>query len=286
MKHGFLLIDKPVGVTSHDVVAQVRRVLSERKIGHLGTLDPAASGLLVLAVGAKALRVVEFFHDLSKEYVAAVRFGAVSTTYDCEGILEDVVPKPGWAVPDAVQIANLLRAHFIGEIEQVPPAYSAVHVGGERAYDRARRGQPVALQPRTVQITECTILSYEYPALSLGVSCSSGTYIRSLAHDLGQKLRCGAYLQALRRTKVGEWSVDFAVPPDAAGWSFVVPLKEAMATFDSVELTPEEAEHVRHGRNIRREVKPDTFGWFNGAPLAVLVPARDGTRMAHARKVL
>jgi tRNA pseudouridine55 synthase len=130
------------------------------------------------------------------------------------------------------------------------------------------------------------MLSYKYPTLSLDIACSSGTYIRSLAHDLGQKLRCGAYLEALRRTKVGEWAVDFAVPPDAVGWSFVVPLKEAMATFDSVELTEEEAVNVRHGRNIQREVKPDTFGWFDGAPLAVLVPAKDGTRMAHARKVL
>lgn len=286
VKHGFLLIDKPTGVTSHDIVAQMRRVLSEKKIGHLGTLDPAASGLLVLAVGAKALKVVEFFKDLSKEYIATVRFGAVSTTYDREGVIEEIASKPGWVVPDAVQVTNSIRSHFTGEIEQVPPIYSAVHVGGERAYKRARQGKEVSIPARTVQIDECNILSYDYPTLSLNVVCSSGTYIRSLAHDLGCKLRCGGYLEALRRTKVGEWSVEFAVPPDAAGWSFVAPLKESMEAFPSIELTEQEAEDVRHGRNIKRQVKPDTFGWFDGIPLAVLIPAKDGTCMAHARKVL
>ncbi len=285
VKHGFLLIDKPAGPTSHDIVAQVRRVLPERKVGHLGTLDPAASGLLVLAVGAKALKVVEFFGDLSKEYVAHIRFGAVSSTYDAEGVIEEVTPKPGWQMPDLEQLQLLLRSHFMGSVEQVPPAHSAVHVDGDRAYVLARQGKEVSIPSRTVNISECEIIEYKYPDLTLRVACSSGTYIRSLANDLGQRLRCGAYLAGLRRTKVGEWSCDFAVPPDAASWSFVVPLKEVLTEFEGIELTEAEAEDVRHGRNIKRQVKPDTIAWFQELPLAVLVPAKDGTQKAHARKV-
>lgn len=286
MKHGFLLIDKPVGPTSHDIVNMVRRTLNERKIGHLGTLDPAASGLMVLAVGAKALKVVEFFGDLPKEYVAEVTFGAVSSTYDGEGVIETLEPKPGWTVPDFTTVNNVLQDHFVGAIAQMPPAHSAVHVHGERAYKKARRGEKVDMAAREVCVTQCSILDLAFPTLSLQVACSSGTYIRSLAHDLGERLRCGGYLSGLRRTKVGEWSLDFAVPPDSVGWSHVMPLMEVMDAFGGINLTAEEAEDVRHGRNISHEVKPDTIAWFEDLPIAVLTPAKDGTKMAHARKVL
>ncbi len=286
VKHGFLLIDKPVRSTSHDVVAQVRRTLGERNIGHLGTLDPAASGLLVLAVGGKALKLVEFFGDLSKEYVATIRFGARSSTYDREGAIEEVRPKPGWVTPDDSQLQMTIQRHFLGAVQQVPPAHSAVHIDGKRAYELARQGKQVALQPRAVTIEACEVLRYAYPNLALRIACGSGTYIRSLAHDLGERLRCGGYLADLRRTKVGEWSVDFAVKPSAVGWSFVIPLKEVLTEFHGIELTAEEVEDVRHGRDIRRQVKPDTIGWHEDLPVAVLVPARDGTGRAHARKVL
>ena len=286
MKHGFLLIDKPVGPTSHDVVQDVRRILSERKVGHLGTLDPAASGLMILAVGAKALKVVEFFQDLSKEYIAEIQFGAVSSTYDREGVIEKLEPKPGWTVPDQVVIQNIIQDHFVGTISQVPPMHSAVHVGGERAYRKARQGRHVDMPTREVRITECSIVKYDYPMLTLNVACSSGTYIRSLAHDLGQRLRCGGYLSGLRRTKVGEWSVDFAVPPEAAGWSVVAPLKEVMQKFPYIDLTNKEADDVQHGRNIPHQIKDGTIAWFEDLPIAILTPAKDGTQMAHARKVL
>lgn len=286
MKHGFLLIDKPEDMTSHDVVAIVRRELGEKKVGHLGTLDPAATGLLVLAVGAKALKTIEFFSGLSKEYIADVRLDAVSTTYDREGIIEELEPKAGWTEPKPEDVQRLLDDHFLGTIDQVPPAHSAVHVNGQRAYEGARRGEVVDMPVRQVRIDDCKVLSYEHPQIRLHVACGSGTYIRSLAHDLGQRLHTGGYLSALRRTKVGEWIVDFAVSPDCVTWADIIPLKEVMATLPSIELNAEEAEHVRHGRKIERQIKPDVIGWYEDKPLAVLIPAKDGSKMARARKVL
>ena len=174
MRHGFLLIDKPIGPSSHDAVAQVRAVLKEQKIGHLGTLDPAAEGLLVLAVGAKALKVVELFSDLPKEYRAHIHFGATSTTYDREGVIERWSPVAGWHAPDEITIRSIIGSRFLGKIQQVPPAHSAVKIGGERAYRKARQGRGVNIPPREVEITECIIERYAYPHLHLKVACGSG----------------------------------------------------------------------------------------------------------------
>lgn len=286
MRHGFLLIEKPAGPTSHDVVAIVRERLKESKVGHLGTLDPAAEGLLVLAVGAKALKVVSLFADLSKEYRAQVRFGATSTTYDREGVIERRAPAAGWLPPDELAVRSAISSRFLGRIQQIPPAHSAVKVGGERAYRKARQGIGVNIPPREVEITECVIEKYDYPHLLLRIACGSGTYIRSLAHDLGQVLRCGGYLAGLKRTRVGEWSVSDAVPPAHACWGHVIPLKEILASRPRTELTDVQAEDARHGRSMAIEVAPDTIGWHGGLPVAVLIPCRDGTRQSRARKVL
>ena len=283
MRHGFLLIDKPLGFTSHDAVAVARRTLPERSIGHLGTLDPAATGLLVLAVGKKALKVVQLFMDLTKEYEASVKFGQISTTYDREGHLQQYDIGMGWAAPEQGELQRIIRERFVGKISQVPPSYSAISIGGERAYRKARQGRAVDLPAREVHIEKCEVLSYAYPDLRLRVECGSGTYIRSLAHDLGQVLRCGAYLSGLRRTKVGEWSVTDAKAPDAIKWSDVIPLKDVLKHFPRRELTESDMEELRFGRNIEAEVEPDTIGWFDELPVAILVPAADGT--AHARKV-
>ena len=283
MRHGFLLVDKPRGPTSHDVVAAVRRVLSERKIGHLGTLDPAASGLLVLAVGAKALRVVEFFMGLPKEYEAEVTFGAVSTTYDADGTIERIEPKPGWGVPSEEDVRRVIRDRFLGRIAQVPPAYSAVKVGGERAYRKMRQGKSVQLPERSVQITVCDILTYVYPVLKLRVACGAGTYIRSLAHDLGTELRCGGDLSALRRTRVGEWAVAGALAPERVTWTDVTPLKEIMKPFPRLDLNDREALAVKQGRDIDGVLLSEVIGWYEGLPVAILEPVMGGV---HARKVL
>jgi tRNA pseudouridine55 synthase len=284
MRHGFLLVDKPAGHTSHDIVAQARRVLSERHIGHLGTLDPAATGLLVLAVGSKALKVVELFSGLSKEYDADVLFGVVSTTYDADGVIEKISPPLGWEIPEQAVVQRTIASRFVGRIQQVPPAHSAVHVGGERAYHKARQGRGVNIPPREVEITKCTILSYTYPRLSLHVACGSGTYIRSLAHDLGQLLHCGAYLAGLRRTKVGEWSVEDATKPVNAAWAKVLPLKDVLLFLPKRDLMPDEFKNLQFGRDILGEVEKNTVGWCEGLPVAILEPKEPG--MIHARKVL
>ena len=286
MRHGFLLIHKPAGPTSHDVVQQVRKKLGESKVGHLGTLDPAATGLLVIAIGAKALKVIEYFNDLTKEYVAGVKFGAVSTTYDREGIIEAVETKPGWIEPDEIAVRRVIEDRFLGSIEQVPPIYSAVHVNGQRAHEAARLGKKIELQKRGVQVSACDIMRYAYPDLTIRVACSSGTYIRSLAHDLGTALRCGAYLSSLERTKVGEWDLKNSVSHDAAAWTDVIPLKDILKDFHGIELTDKEAEDIRFGRFIDKEVKPGTIGWHGGLPVVVLTPAKDGSRRAQPKKVL
>lgn len=285
MRHGFLFVDKPVGPTSHDVVQGVRRTLQESSIGHLGTLDPLASGLLVLAVGAKALKVVELFGGLPKEYVAHIAFGAVSNTYDADGIIEVQPPKPGFAPPEQATLQRLLQDRFQGVIDQVPPAHSAVHVGGERAYRKARQGLDVVMPSRKVEITAAEIVEYAYPHLKLRVECGAGTYIRSLAHDLGQVMRCGAYLAGLRRTKVGEWDASLALAPSALSWGNVHPLKDVLAPLQKVEITEAQLQDLRHGKDLPLEVRPDTIAWCGGLPVAILTPKKDGSRLAHPRKV-
>ncbi|MEK7591512.1 MAG: tRNA pseudouridine(55) synthase TruB [Patescibacteria group bacterium] len=283
MRHGFLLVDKPKGITSHDAVLVVRKILSEKHVGHLGTLDPAASGLLVLAVGAKALKVIELFSDLTKEYEAEVRFGAVSTTYDAAGVLTETIVLPGWEPPTIEALKNTIEDRFLGRIRQVPPAYSAVHIGGERAYRKAMQGREVNIPPRDVFVQACTIRSYHFPDLALRITCGSGTYIRSLAHDLGQVLRFGAYLSGLQRTKVGEWSAEHARAPENVLWTNVIPLKEALSSFPRIDLTSEEFEALRHGRDLEKAVKPTTFGWHEDLPV-VMLEMKNGK--GHARKVL
>ncbi len=282
MRHGFLLINKPEGPTSHDIVSIVRKALPERKVGHIGTLDPAASGLLVLAVGAKALKVVEMFTGLSKVYEADIILGAVSATYDREGPIEQVQPKPGVKEPDDNAVLQMIRTKFIGDVKQVPPSASAVHVDGERAYTAFREGRDVDMPTRDVRIEECAMLSFSYPNLSLRVACSSGTYIRSLAHDLGQSLHVGGYLAALKRTAVGEFTLSDAVEPEAVTWTDVVPLKEVLKNMPKRKLTDAEFDHISHGRFIEGECSKDSIGWCNGLPVALLEQREEGVK---ARKV-
>lgn len=284
VRHGFVLIDKPSGFTSHDVVAVVRKALHERSIGHLGTLDPLATGLLVLAVGKKALKVVQLFLELPKTYIADIEFGKVSTTYDADGVLEAVEPRMGWVPPELPVLRELLLERFTGKIKQVPPAHSAVHINGQRAYDLARAGKVVEMPVREVQIDDIQILEYAYPRLRLQVKCGSGTYIRSLAHDLGQVWKAGSYLKKLRRTQVGEWDVSTAVVPTETKWTSVMPLKDVLKNFARRDLTDSEFEDLSHGRNIEAEVRPRTIGWHEDLPVVILEPASDGT--AHAKRVL
>jgi tRNA pseudouridine55 synthase len=285
MRHGVLLIDKPAGITSHDVVDAARRALHERSIGHLGTLDPLATGLLVLFVGKKALKAVELFQSTEKEYETRAHFGAVSSTYDRDGVIEQTPDRKGWHPPTQSQLNDILQSRFLGEIRQTPPAYSAVHIDGERAYEIIRRNPDAVLdlKEREITVTKMQLISYAYPSAMLLIGCSSGTYIRSIVHDLGQVLRCGAYVEALRRTKVGSWRVEDAEELDGVSWADVIPLKEILSDFPCHHLSDEEWEHIRHGRVIPvRVMEEPLIAWHRELPAAILERKGDG---AKARKV-
>jgi tRNA pseudouridine55 synthase len=206
---GLLVIDKPAGCSSMDVVRRVRRAAGGVKTGHAGTLDPLASGVVICCLGS-ATRVVPRLMDLPKTYVAEVDLSAFTPTDDREGQRQEVlVPVP----PDAAAVTAALPA-FIGEIQQRPPAFSAVHVQGRRAYKLARRGEAVVLPPRMVRIDGIELLDYTWPVAALRIDCGKGTYIRSLARDLGAALGTGGHLQSLRRTAVGPYHVGAALRLD------------------------------------------------------------------------
>jgi tRNA pseudouridine55 synthase len=207
---GVLCVDKPLGITSHDVVNRIRRLAGLRRVGHAGTLDPLATGVLLLGLG-RSTRLIEYLVGADKVYETAVCLGQTTTTYDAEG---DVVAERPFSHLTLPQISDAL-APFRGVIQQQPPLYSAIKQGGQPLYKLARRGVTDVKRPyRTVTIHELTLLSWEPPYLTLRISCSSGTYIRSLGHDLGEALGCGGHLATLRRLAVGDFGVETAVSLD------------------------------------------------------------------------
>jgi len=204
---GFILIKKPSGITSHDVVDKLREITKIKKIGHAGTLDPFAKGLLILGIGRQFTKKLSNFQKEDKEYIATLRLGAESDTFDREGkIVERKVEK----IPEIKEIEKVLKS-FLGEILQVPPIFSAKKIKGKKLYELARKGIKIEPKPQKVKIYEISILEYKFPHLKIKVKCSSGTYIRSLANDIGKKLGCGAYLEELIRTNIGEFSIENAV---------------------------------------------------------------------------
>lgn len=208
MERQILLIDKPAGLTSFGVVARVRKKLTQEigrkiKVGHAGTLDPFATGLLILLIG-KATKKAEEFLKLNKVYEATIRLGAISTTGDPEGEIQE--SKKLTDPPLRTKVEIVLKS-FVGKIEQIPPSFSAIKINGQRAYKLARRGEKIQMPTRKVQIYEIKILEYSYPILKISCHVSSGTYIRTLAEDIGKKLGVGAYTTQLRRLKIGDWTV-------------------------------------------------------------------------------
>jgi tRNA pseudouridine55 synthase len=236
---GLLLIDKPAGITSHDAVDRVRRALGQRKVGHSGTLDPMATGLLLLGVG-RATRLLRFLADFLKVYEGTGVLGIETTTLDALG--EVVTQRP--VTVGARELLTAMEA-FVGDIEQVPPAYSAVKVGGEKLYRAARGGRQVEAPPRTITVKAFELLGFAPPAFGFRVRCSGGTYVRSLVADVGSKLLCGAHLAALRRTAIGPFQVADARSPDDPGP--LLPLELAVAHLPEVSLTAEEAKVATHG---------------------------------------
>jgi PAT family beta-lactamase induction signal transducer AmpG len=207
LHNGFLLVDKPVGPTSHDVVQAARRAIKERRIGHTGTLDPAATGLLLLCIG-KATRLQQYLLAWEKTYHGEIRLGWGTTTYDGEG--EPLgAPRP---VPEIGEtVLAELSARFGGELQQLPPPYSAKKTGGRKFYELARAGEPVPCEPKRVQVQRIELDAAGPDRLGFRVTCSSGTYLRSLAHDIGEALGCGGHLASLRRVRIGPWRVEDAV---------------------------------------------------------------------------
>jgi len=203
---GFLLIDKQQEWTSHDVVAKLRGITKIKKIGHAGTLDPFATGLLIVGIGRSATKHLDDFHAFPKTYLATVHLGQTSTTYDTEGEITDVNLK---TKPTEQEILEVLQ-NMIGAQEQLPPIYSAKKINGQKMYDLARKGIEIERKPHHITIHTIRLLSYTYPDISIEVTCSTGTYIRTIAHDIGQKLNTGAYCSKLRRTSIGDFIVDNA----------------------------------------------------------------------------
>ena len=211
MYHGLLVIDKPAGMTSRDVVNRAQGWFPRgTRIGHMGTLDPLATGVLVLGIG-DGTKLTQAVQDMEKVYRACILLGAQSDTDDADGNITSVAN----AVPPSAEAVERELTHWIGDIEQVPPNYSAVKLGGRRAYDLSRRGRKFDLAGRTVRINHIQLLRYAYPDLDLEVRCGKGTYIRSLARDLGQRLGCGGLIQSLRRLRIGPFTVDQALTLEA-----------------------------------------------------------------------
>ena len=248
---GILLVDKPVGPTSHDVVGKIRKAAQIRKVGHAGTLDPFASGLLLVLLGS-ATRLSEYFLGMDKEYEATVHLGVETASHDREG--EIVSEDPGWK---DVRIEELEAAlEFLrGRISQRPPVYSAKKIQGEAAHRRVRRGEQVKLEPVEVEVYDLTVLEVELPRVRLEVRCSSGTYIRALARDLGRSLKVGGHLSALRRTAIGHFSGASASSLDALGdpeaiRANLLPPALALAHFPSFEVGPDDAARIRQGQPL------------------------------------
>lgn len=254
---GLLVIDKPGGITSRDVVDRAMDWFPRKtRLGHCGTLDPLATGVLVLCVGI-ATRLTEFVQDMDKLYRAEFILGATSTTDDADGTIE---PVPGAEAPSAEDVAACLQS-FVGEIQQVPPTFSASKLDGKRAYDLARKGRTVALEPRIVRVYQIEILQYEFPLLTIEVRCGKGTYIRSLARDLGAELGVGGYIGALRRLRIGPFAVADAIsleskPEEARGQ--LLPLSAAVSQLPRIEVDPDLAWRLQHGQCVSYAI-PDGF---------------------------
>jgi tRNA pseudouridine55 synthase len=262
--HGIAVVDKPAGVTSHDVVAMLRRRFDERQVGHGGTLDPSATGVLIVAVG-KATKLLRFVEKTSKAYVGEIAFGTETDTLDADG---QVTATHEMGAIDLVAAQAAVDQHLLGDIEQIPPMVSAIKIDGKRLHELAREGIEVERQPRPVTIHSFTLMPTDEPQVLLAaVECSSGTYIRTLAADLGRLLGGGAHLRSLRRTAVGGFTLGEAAGPDECQ---LLPVEEAVRTLDRVDLTPQLAELVGNGR-----VLP---AWDGAGPWALFGP--DGSLRA------
>ncbi len=251
--NGIILVDKPQNWTSHDVVAKLRGVLHERRIGHSGTLDPLATGLLVVFVG-RATRAVEFAEADSKEYLAGLRLGVSTDTQDITG---NIVAESA-ALPDEAALREAL-GRFIGDIEQIPPMYSAIKIGGKKLYELARRGESVERAPRKITVSAIDIAGRDGDDYILNISCSKGTYVRTLCSDIGEALGCGACMSSLRRTRAGVFSVDDAhsladieaAVREGRLSDIILPVDTLFASFPKLTVSQSAAKRLKNGNIIK-----------------------------------
>lgn len=249
---GILLIDKPSGMTSHDVVAKLRKRFNTKRIGHAGTLDPLATGLLVLAVGP-ATRVLQYLHLEPKEYVFTVKFGQDTDTYDADGQIVRELPVP----EDLDAKIRACLINFLGEIDQIPPMYSAVKKDGQPLYKYARKGQDVEREPRAVHVYSLEILGAFGDTVTLKCVCSGGTYVRSLAHDLGRLVGCGGHVTVLSRRAVGRFHLDDAVTIEKSSTEGLISLSQALDPMPVMRLKHGQVLVVQHGNALRVDSTPN-----------------------------
>ncbi|HUT88193.1 MAG TPA: tRNA pseudouridine(55) synthase TruB [Thermoguttaceae bacterium] len=278
--HGVLNLNKPAGITSRRVVDLVQRLARGAKCGHAGTLDPLASGVLVVCVGP-ATRLIEYVQRMPKSYLGTFLLGRQSPTEDVQGDVTELEDPP---VPSADQIAAQAEA-LTGRIQQRPPAYSALKVEGKRAYALAREGRQVELKPRSVVVYRLEVVAYDYPELQLRIECGSGTYVRSLGRDLAESLSTGAVMSGLVRTAIGSFGIDDAVDPrqlTREGWTeHLLPPSRAVDLLPRIALTAEEIDRVRVGQAIPRQApateSPEIAAVDSaGRLVAILVPRGPG----------
>ena len=250
---GILIVDKPEGWTSQDVAAKLRGVYHERRVGHGGTLDPMATGVLPVFLG-RATRAVPFFESAEKEYVAEIRFGIVTDTQDTTGRILEEHP----ANVDAETVRQALAA-MVGPQLQTPPMYSAVKVGGKKLYEQARQGKEVERKARPIELKEMELLSCDRDRAAFRVLCTKGTYVRTICHDLGQRLGCGGCMSALRRTRAGVYGIGraFTMEQILAGEAEILPVDALFASFPAVTLTEAEERLCRNGNAFRRRELAD-----------------------------
>jgi tRNA pseudouridine55 synthase len=261
---GILNVDKPPDMTSHDVVDVIRRVSGQRRVGHAGTLDPMATGVLLVCLG-QATRVAEYLMAGRKRYRASVVLGSTTDTYDAEG---EVTSSGGRTDFEQAEIEAAL-AGLSGPIDQVPPIYSALKQGGEPLHRRARRGEQVEVEPRRVEIDEIQLLDWKPPVLILEIACSPGTYIRSLAHDLGQRLGSGAHLGALVRLASGRFTLEDATSLERLEEAFrhgqeeqyLLPLDEALLDWPAIVVDGDEKQRMVQGQPIPAQASKPADGW-------------------------
>lgn len=247
---GILNLNKATGMTSHDVVAKIRKLLKQKRVGHAGTLDPAACGVLPICVG-QGTRVAEYLSESGKAYQAEIIFGIVTDTYDREGVILRTADTSNLTLAQ-VEEACL---HFLGPQMQFPPRYSAIKLQGQPAYKRVRAGEEITLEPRSVAFYQLQVLAWKPPQLTLAIDCSKGTYIRSLAYDLGEYLGCGAYLAALMRTRSGPFSLADSITLEqlsdvlARGTpkDVLFPPDSVLQQYPELQLDATTVEHVLHG---------------------------------------